>query len=284
VVDEGAATATLDVRVARLRRELAEASVPAPRVLLAMATGLGGLPDELRHVREVEHARWPEPWPRAAFLSAMLGDVPVWLLEDLAGEPGHGETAAWNRALPVWVAAECGAGLLVHTSAGALLGPGDSAGGRAPGALAVLSDHLAWSDRSPLLGLGPSRLGPLFPDLSTLHHPALRRAALATGEAIGVPVFEAVAACTPGPALETPAEREMLRRLGAGVSVQALAPPLLAAAHAGLSVLALVCIADAGEGPADVGRLLETARRATPRAEELILALADDLGRCSAAE
>jgi purine-nucleoside phosphorylase len=144
------------------------------------------------------------------------------------------------RALPVWLAAAAGAQLLVHASAGSAL-PAQPEGApfAAPGP-AVLRDHLNFSGSTPLLGLGESKLGPALPrPLAPAPRRPARRGAGARG-ALGIPLAEAIAACTLGPALETPAERRMLARLGADVSVPNLATPLLAAGHAGLAVLAIV--------------------------------------------
>ncbi|MBI5362737.1 MAG: purine-nucleoside phosphorylase, partial [Planctomycetes bacterium] len=68
-----------------------------------------------------------------------------------------------------------------------------------------------------------------------------------------MPLGEGIAACAPFRALETPAERRYWSRAGADVAVQGLATPQHAAAHSGLSVLALVAVTDAGGGMQDVG-------------------------------
>jgi purine nucleoside phosphorylase len=214
-----------------------------------------------------------------------LGELPVWLLEDVSGEPILDEPVSpWMRGLPVWLAAAAGAALCVHVSAGSAL-PGEAAGRvpLAPRSLAVLSDHVNFSGSTPLLGLGESKLGPLFPDLSGLHHAGLRAAALARARALGIGAAEAVGACTLGPALETPAERHMLARLGADVAVPGLATPLLAAGHAGLALLAIVAVADAGGAGADVRGVVEAAGVLQPALEDLLLALVPDLAATAGA-
>jgi hypothetical protein len=75
----------------------------------------------------------------------------------------------------------------------------------------------------------------------------------------------------------------MLARLGADVSVPNLATPLLAAGHAGLAVLALVAVTDAGAGPADVGGVLSAAGVLQPALEDLLLALGPALEHTAAA-
>jgi purine-nucleoside phosphorylase len=265
----------LDETVFPLRERLRAAGVPDPRVLFLLGTGVGFLPGRLRNALVVELGELCgecEPWNSQVMHAGQLGTLPVWLLEDVSDEPLLDEPASpWVRAMPVWLAAAAGALACVHTSAGSALGePPDAP--RLP-CLAVLRDHLNFSGSTPLLGLGPSRLGPLFPDLSQLHHAGLRAAALERAEALGIPMVEAIAACTLGPALETPAERVMLARLGASVSVPNLAAPLLAAGHAGLAMLAIVAMTDAPTGPTDVKSVVSAASALAPALEDLLFAL-----------
>jgi purine-nucleoside phosphorylase len=274
----------LDETVFPLRERLRAAGVPDPRVLYLLGTGSGFLPERLEQAQAIELGETCsecEPWNACVLHAGRLGGIAAWILEDLSGDPLPDEpTSPWMRAMPVWLGAAAGARVCVHTSAGSVLAASGAA--RAP-ALAIVRDHLNLSGSTPLLGLGESRLGPLFPDLSRLHHAALRAFALERAAALGIPSREAVAACTLGPALETPAERAMLARLGAEVAVPNLATPLLAAAHAGLAVLALVAVTDAGELGADLGGVLAAARTLQPALEDLLLALVPELERTCAA-
>ncbi len=269
----------LDEAVAAAALEIERRAAPAPDVLFLMATGVHLFAD-----RFVERAELPlsgipgvfEPWAAEVLHIGRLGGFRAWALNDVAGEPGFEESPAWIQGFPVWLASACGASLAVHTSAGCVV---SSPAALPIGGFALVRDHLNLSGRTPLLGIGESRLGPLFPDPSLLHHRDLRAAALERAAALGLPAAEAVAACTAGPALETRSERAMFARLGAEVAVQSLASPLLACAHAGLPVLAIVLVTDDGESPMDVPRLLERAERSLPALEDLLFALVHDLER-----
>jgi purine-nucleoside phosphorylase len=274
----------LDETVFPLRERLRRASVPDPGVLFLMGTGVGFLPGRLAGAHEVELGELCgecEPWNGQVLRAGRFGTLHAWFLDDVSGEPLVDEpTSPWMRALPVWLAAAAGAQILVHTSGGSALPVPEErrgAGGVPSPAIVALRDHVNFSGSTPLLGLGESKLGPLFPDLSRLHHGGLRAAALSRAAALGIPIAEAVAACTLGPALETPAERTMLARLGAEVSVPNLATPLLAAGHAGLAVLALVAVTDAGDGAADLKSVVAAASALAPALEDLVLALQPDL-------
>ncbi len=275
----------LDETVFPLRERLRTAGVPDPHALFLMGTGVGFLPGRLTVAREVELGELCgacPPWDACVLHTGVLGTLAVWLLEDVSGDPLSDEPSSpWMRAMPVWLAAAAGAAVCVHTSAGSALPAQPSEPHWVPG-LAALRDHVNFSGTTPLLGLGESRLGPLFPDLTHLYHTGLRAAALERAEALGIPVREAIAACTLGPALETRAERAMLARLGASVAVPGLAPPLLAAGHAGLALLALVAVTDAREEGADVKSVVAAASLLQPALEDLLLALVPTLAETAA--
>lgn len=278
----------LDDAVLSARAQLRERGIPAPLALGLFGTGIGLLGERLADAVELELGELegvPEPWSALVLSAGRLGGTPIWLIDDLSGEPLQPEPAAgWVRAFPVWLGAASGASILLHTSAGsALQRRGAASPAVAAGAFGLVRDHLNLSGSTPLVGLAESRLGPLFPDLGALHHVGLRRAALARAEELGLLAAEVVAACTLGPALETPAERAMLAELGAEVAVQSLATPLLAAAHAGLAVLALVAVTDAAHEPAEVSRLVEAAARFQPELEDLVVALAPDVAHAARA-
>jgi purine nucleoside phosphorylase len=107
-----------------------------------------------------------------------------------------------------------------------------------------------------------------------LHDRHLRADALAACQRLGLAGVEAVFAATCGPALETPAEQRWMRSAGADVSVQDLAGPLLAAAHAGLGALAIgAVVARAGER-ADIAHVAASAQRMAPALDDLLVSVA----------
>jgi len=260
---------------------LDEEGVPQPHALLFLGTGLGAhLPKALQgamrfELGELEGA--PEAWREEVLHAGRIGRTAVWIIEDAPGglEFGEGGEPPWAAAWPIWLAAAAGAMVLVHTSAGTALA---AAGAPPPRSLAVLTDHINLSGATPLLGLGETRLGPLFPDQTRLHRAALRQLAQRAARERGIPLHEAIAACTLGPASTTPAELRWLASTGAHVAVQRLADPLLAAAHASLATLALVGITDRGDERLAMEELVHRAELVAPALEDLVLAVAPELG------
>ncbi|MFT7670285.1 MAG: purine-nucleoside phosphorylase [Planctomycetota bacterium] len=277
----------LDDSVYSASKELRGRGAPDPDVLFLMATGVGLLPTVYR-------AGWqlplesisgiPRAWRSKTLLAAENENGSFWFLEDAPSEeqfPSSGamaaEDAAWIKAFPIWLAACSGASLCVHTSAGSALE--DGAAGLRPGTLAIATDHINLSGRSPLFALGESRLGPLFPDQSQLHHRGLRRLAMSHAKRLGLAVSEGVAAASSGPAIETSAERRYFARAGADYSVQTLADPMIAMAHAGISCLAVTALIGDEYAARDIGGMIERADELAPSLDELLEALGPDLGK-----
>jgi purine-nucleoside phosphorylase len=250
--------------------ELRERGVIAPHALMHLGTGLGVLPGRLEDGRRIPLDRAegvPAAWSGALLHYGHFNGLPVWMLEDAPGDPDPGDPP-WAEAFPIWLAAAAGASTLVHSSAGSALDRGkDSV---ELGSIALLADHLNLSGTTPLVGLGETRLGPMFPDQTQLHDERLRSVALRLCKRLGLAGTEVVGACTPGPALETPAERRWFARAGAHVSVQRLAPTLLAAAHAGLGTLAIVLVVSEGDEAIDIARVSAVASELAPALDDLL--------------
>lgn len=283
----------LDAACHSALQDIESRRIAAPVALLFLATGAGTLSANLRSGARLPLGRLrgvPDAWQEVMLHAGELGGSPVWMIEDAPGSPEHGtnrprDEAAWVRAFPIWLAAQAGAAVCVHTSAGVGLSV-ESADPRArveAGSLVLVTDHINLSGRSPLVGLGDSKLGPMFPDTSMLHHGALRNSAATILRALGVPFAESVAACTLGPTLETPAERAYWARTGAGVAVQNLADPLLACAHAGLAVLSIVAVTDRGEAVQDLARIVAQVEKLAPALEDLLVRLGPELAPAAAA-
>lgn len=278
----------LDDAVFAASKELRGRGAPEPDALMLFATGVGLVPSTLgadgRFPLEGV-AGVPRAWRGATLQTAEAHGATFWMLEDAPGcadgllSAGAREPA-WARAFPIWLAACSGATLCLHTSAGSDVSNEREARTEAGATLALARDHINLSGGTPLFGLGESRLGALFPDQTAVHHAGLRREALEIAGRRGLNAREVVLACSAGPALETPAEREFYARAGAEVSVQDLAAPLIAAAHCGLSCLSVVAVLQ--EGPeVDVARLLEGAEALAPSLEELVEGLVPILARVS---
>jgi len=155
----------------------------------------------------------------------------------------------WDLAdivLPVRTAVASGCTTMVLTNAAG--GAGEAT---APGDLVLIRDHLNLTGRNPLFGPNDDRLGPRFPDMSTVYPEELRQQARKIGAAVGVPLGEGIYAWFPGPSYETPAEVEMARRMGADLVGMSTVPEAIAARHMGARVLGISLVTNfaAGRSP-----------------------------------
>jgi purine-nucleoside phosphorylase len=133
------------------------------------------------------------------------------------------------------------------------------------GALMLIDDHINLTGQNPLLGANDDRLGPRFPDMSSVYSPRLRAIAVEAGNACGVALAHGVYAALLGPSYETPAEIRYLRTIGADAVGMSTVPEAIAARHMGIEVLGISCITNMAAGvlpqPLDHAEVMETARR-----------------------
>jgi purine-nucleoside phosphorylase len=110
----------------------------------------------------------------------------------------------------------------------------------------LISDHLNLTGKSPLIG--PNARGPRFPDMSEAYDRELRRLAARVALQQDVPLSSGVYAGLLGPSYETPAEIDMLERLGASAVGMSTVLETLALRHLGVRVLGLSCITNHAAG------------------------------------
>lgn len=133
------------------------------------------------------------------------------------------------------------------------------------GALMVISDHLNLMAVNPLRGPNDDRLGPRFPDMSSVWSRELQELATDEARSLGITTRRGIYAALAGPSYETPAEIHMLRAFGADAVGMSTVPEAIVARHMGLRVLGLSCItnmaAGISEAPINHEEVIETGQR-----------------------
>ena len=114
-----------------------------------------------------------------------------------------------------------------------------------PGSVMLLSDHINFSGRNPLIGESTDAR---FVPMTDAHDPAMRGGLRAAAAAEGVPLSEGVYAWYSGPSFETPAEIRAIRGLGADAVGMSTVPEVILARFLGLKVAALSVITNMGAG------------------------------------
>jgi purine-nucleoside phosphorylase len=251
-----------------------------PDIGIILGTGLGGLADDISVEASIPYEQIPG-FPLSTveshagrLLLGRLGNRPVVAMQ---GRFHRYEGYALGQVtFPVRVMHALGAKVLIVSNACGGMNPLWN-----PGDLVLLSDHINLLGDNPLIGSNDERLGPRFPDMSAPYDPELRSLARTLALELGILIREGVYVAVPGPNLETRAEYRMLRAMGADVVGMSTVPEVIVAAHVGMrtvgiSIITDQCLPDALE-PADIGRIIETARRAEPSLTRLIAALVERL-------
>jgi purine-nucleoside phosphorylase len=114
--------------------------------------------------------------------------------------------------------------------------------------IVVVRDHLNLMGTNPLTGWRYADGSPAFVDVSGVYDAELADAALGALRDHGIAATDGVYAAMAGPAYETPAETEMLRRLGATVVGMSTVPEAVAARALDMRVLGLSFVTNAAGG------------------------------------
>jgi purine-nucleoside phosphorylase len=244
-----------------------------PAVGIVLGTGLGHLASRIESPVAIEYGDIPG-FP----LSTVESHAGRLLAGTLAGKPVVAMQGRFHRyegyslqqvTFPIRVLRALGAGVLVVSNACGGMNPDWAAGD-----LMLLADHINLLGDNPLIGPNDDRLGPRFPDCSTVYDPDLRDLARATAAGQGITLREGVYVAVAGPNLETRAEYRMLRRLGADVVGMSTVPEVLVGRHGGMRVLGIsivtdMCIPETLE-PASLERILRVAAGAEPGLSALV--------------
>lgn len=218
----------------------------SPRAALILGSGLGELAERVEEAVAVPYADIPGFAPstvaghKGRLVAGRLEGVDVLAFQGrYHAYEGHDPAAL---ATPVRTARALGVDTLLVTCAAG--GVNRSFG---PGTLMLLSDHLNFMGRNPLVGAvrdGETR----FPDMTEAYDGELRQLAAAVARDEGIDVVEGVYAAVLGPSYETPAEIRMLERLGADAVGMSTVPEVIAARAGGLRVLGIALITNAAAG------------------------------------
>jgi purine-nucleoside phosphorylase len=112
-------------------------------------------------------------------------------------------------------------------------------------AVVAISDHIAYSGLSPLIGIPGDRR---FVPLVDCYDPALRATLQTAAQKAGIALPEGVYMWFSGPAFETPAEIRLAKILGADLIGMSTVPETILARYMGLRVVALSSVTNLGAG------------------------------------
>jgi purine-nucleoside phosphorylase len=239
-----------------------------PRSGIVLGTGLGNLTDDVAVEAEIEYAELPHfarstvESHKGKLIFGHLNGHPVVVM---AGRFHWYEGWTMQQVtFPIRVLQSLGIERLIITNVSGGVNPHLRAGD-----LVVVRDHINLLPEHPLRGPNDERLGPRFPDMLHTYDLPLRQRSLEIARAHGIRAVEGVYSALSGPTLETPAEYEMLHRLGSDCTGMSSIPEVLVARHMGLAVLMLSLVSNVAYRPSalrvtTVEEVIATARAAEP--------------------
>jgi len=255
-------------------------SALVPRIGIVLGSGLGGLADDLEDAVAIPFDDLPG-WPAATapghagrLLLGVLGGTPVAMLQGRfhlyeGNDPGL-------VIQPVLLFARLGARAVFLTNAAGGLDPSFG-----PGTLMVIRDHINLTGRNPLIGPNADVIGERFTDLTEAWSARLRAGLHAAAAVEGVALAEGIYVGLVGPNYETPAEVRMLARLGGHAVGMSTVLEAIAARWAGLEVVGVSLVTNAGAGysgvPLTHEEVLAAGLEAGPRLARVIRRFVTDL-------
>ncbi|MEM9023293.1 MAG: purine-nucleoside phosphorylase [Bacteroidota bacterium] len=216
-----------------------------PKVGIVLGTGLGGLVNEIDPVARLSYDQIPN-FPvstveghQGALIFGRLGGVPVVAMQ---GRFHFYEGYTMEQVVfPIRVMKALGITHLMVSNASGGVNPDFEIGD-----MMIITDHINLFPSNPLLGPNTEALGPRFPDMSEAYAPDLVDKAKAIAQRLQSPFRTGVYAGLSGPCLETPAEYNYIRIIGADAVGMSTVPEVIAAVHMGVPCFAVSVITDLG--------------------------------------
>lgn len=255
--------------------ELNRGGAAAPQVALVLGSGLGVLADEMVVELDTPFDSLPGYPGRGLSVAGHAGRL---VSGTLAGVPAvafvgrnhrYQGLTAHEVTWPVRLAYALGARTLIVTNAAGGVDPALSAG-----SVTLMRDHINLTGDSPLVGWpGPDGGTPFVP-MGDAYDPDLRALARSEAAALSLELREVVYAGLLGPAYETPAEVEYLRRVGAQTVGMSTVPEVIVARALGMRVMGLSLVTNvAGGAELSHDEVLQAGRDAAESLTRLVVGI-----------
>lgn len=239
----------------------------APKVGLILGSGLGPLAGEIEDAVFIPYGEVPHMKTSTAtshvgrFVCGTLAGVQVIAMQGrLHGYEGN---TPQEVAYPVWLMHELGVETLVTTNAAGAINASYRVGD-----FCLMSDHINFTGRNPVVGTEPDELAFRFFSMKDAYDPDLRELMRETAAELGIPLHEGVYLGLLGPSFETPAEIRAFRAWGADTVAMSVCEEVIAARHVGMRVLGMSLVSNMacgveGASPSDE-EVFEVAARRQP--------------------
>lgn len=116
------------------------------------------------------------------------------------------------------------------------------------GAFMMLKDHISIYAPNPLVGPNIEELGTRFPDMSHVYDEELQEIIRTVAKENDIELFEGIYAQLTGPSFESPAEIQLLGKLGVDAVGMSTVVEAIAANHMGMKICGISCVCNLAAG------------------------------------
>jgi len=238
------------------------------KIGVILGSGLGNFVQEIKVQHEIPYAKIPHfPVSTVQGHSGKLifGTIAEKPIIAMAGRFHFYEGyAAEDVVLPIRVMKLLGVQTLLLSNAAGGVNPSFKVGD-----LMIITDHISFATKNPLIGKNDERFGPRFPDMSEPYKKTLIEKARAIGKEAGLNLKEGVYFAVTGPTFETRAEYKMIHVLGGDAVGMSTVQEVIVAVHMGMDAFAMSVITDIGireeENVITHEEVLQAAKEAEPK-------------------
>ena len=245
-----------------------------PEVAIVLGSGLGDYANDIKVECEIDYKEikgFPVstvPGHAGKFIFGYVGDVKVVCMK---GRVHYYEGYPISDVvLPTRLMRMLGAKILFLTNASGGINPSFTAGD-----FMMLTDHVSIWAPNPLIGPNIDELGTRFPDMSHVYDEDLQEIIRSTAKENDIELFEGVYAQLTGPSFESPAEIQMLHKMGVDAVGMSTVVEAIAANHMGMKICGVSCVCNLAAGmsptPLTHEEVQEAANAAAPKFEKLLV-------------
>ena len=150
-----------------------------------------------------------------------------------------------------------------------------------PADLMIITDHINNMGSNPLIGPNDDTLGERFPDMTEVYKKDLIELAEKSANKLGMDIQKGVYWANSGPSYETPAEINMIRKLGGDAVGMSTVPEAIVANYCQIDDLGISCISNAASSATGEKlsheEVIDTTNKAKAKFKSLILEVISNL-------
>ena len=244
-----------------------------PKVAIVLGSGLGNYADDIEVVSEIDYHEiegFPVstvPGHAGKFIFGYVNKVPVVCMKGRVhfyeGYPIS------DVVLPARLMKLLGAEILFLTNASGGITPSFHAGD-----FMMLTDHVSIFAPNPLIGANIDELGTRFPDMTHVYDKDLQDIIEKAAKEENIKLQKGIYAQLTGPSFESPAEIQMLHKLGVDAVGMSTVVESIAANHMGMKICCISCVCNLAAGmtanPLTHEEVQAAANEAAPKFKKLL--------------